>query len=96
MIHDVVAGVYEGGYKIALTFDDGKSGTVDFSKYLESVGVFERFKNIEFFKNFAINHELGVITWGDAIDIAPETLYAEATGSSLPDWMQSEEEVQGR
>jgi len=26
------------------------------------------------------------------MDIAPETLYAEATGGSLPDWMDSEED----
>lgn len=88
MIHDVVSAVYEGGYNIELTFDDGKRGTVDFAKYLETDGVFERFKNIEFFKNFTVNQELGVITWEDEIDIAPETLYSEATGSSLPKWMQ--------
>jgi hypothetical protein len=38
-----------------------------------------------------INEELGVLTWGDEIDIAPETLYAEATQSPLPDWVDSDQ-----
>jgi len=71
-----------------VTFDDGKEGVVDFSKYLDKGGVFSRFKDINFFRNFKINQELGVLTWQDGIDVAPETLYAEATGTSLPNWME--------
>ena len=42
---------------------------------------------MEFFKDFRINEELGVLTWRDELDIAPETLYAVATSSPLLDWM---------
>ena len=88
MLKDVVSVDYKGGYKVEVTFEDGATGIVDFSKYLNKGGVFEKFKDIEFFKNFSINKELGVLTWGDGeVDIAPETLYAEATNSTLPDWM---------
>ena len=89
MMHDVVAASYKGGYKIEVTFDDGNGGVVDFSSYLDRGGVFDRFKDIIFFKNFKINQDLGVLTWQDEIDIAPETLYAEATRTSLPNWMKS-------
>ena len=88
MIHDVVSASYKGEYRIEVTFDDGKRGVVDFSKYLDKGGVFARFKDIRFFKNFNINEELGVLTWQDEIDVAPETLYAEATRTPLPDWME--------
>ncbi len=88
MIHDAVSAVYKGGYKIEFTFDDGRGGTVDFSRYLRNGGVFERFKDIDFFRRFRINEELGVISWQDEIDIAPETLYSEATGSPLPEWTE--------
>ncbi|MDZ7761735.1 MAG: DUF2442 domain-containing protein [Desulfovermiculus sp.] len=88
MLKDVVFAVYKGGYKIEVTFDDGVTGIVDFSRYLNQGGVFEKFNDIEFFKNFSINKELGVLTWGDEeVDIAPETLYAEATNTPLPEWM---------
>jgi hypothetical protein len=89
MIPDIISGKYINGYKIELAFDDGKKGIVDFSKYLKMGGVFERFKNIDFFKNFSINEELGIITWQNELDVAPETLYSEATGTSLPSWVQN-------
>jgi len=89
MVPDVVAAVYKGGYQIELEFDDGKRGIVDFSRYLAKGGVFERFKDIEFFRGFSVNDQLGTLTWGNEVDVAPETLYAEATGSGLPSWMES-------
>ena len=89
MIHDVVAASYKGGYRIEVTFDDGNGGVVDFSSCLDRGGVFDRFKDIILFKNFKINQDLGVLTWQDEVDIAAETLYAEATRTSLPNWMES-------
>ena len=91
MIHDVVSAVYRGRYKIEVTFEDGKKGIIDFARYIKGGGVFERFKDMDFFQSFTINHELGILTWQDKIDIAPETLYAEATGTPLPDWTQKKE-----
>ena len=93
MIHDIIDAEYKGDYLIELFFDDGKRGIVDFSKYLKRGGVFRKFKNIEYFRAFQINKELGVLTWADELDIAPETLYAEATGTRLPSWMGEQEEM---
>ena len=91
MIHDVVSAAYQGSYRIEITFDDGERGIVDFAPYLSRGGVFKRFRDLTFFREFIVNEELGTLTWGDEIDIAPETLYAEATGAPLPDWMTKEE-----
>jgi len=93
MIHDVVSAVYKGGYRIEIEFDDGKRGVVDFSKYLARGGVFERFRDPAFFRNFQVNDELGVLTWGNEIDVAPETLYADATGLGLPPWVEPDTAV---
>jgi Protein of unknown function (DUF2442) len=95
MIQDVVSASYKGGYKIEVSFDDGKRGVVDFSRYLDRGGVFDRFKDINFFRNFRVNEELGVLTWQDVIDVAPETLYAEATKTPLPDWMKKKRKASG-
>jgi hypothetical protein len=54
-------------------------------------GVFKRFRDLTFFREFRVNEELGTLTWSDESDIAPETLYAAATGAPLPDWMTKEE-----
>lgn len=90
MIHDVVSASYKGAYQIEVVFDDGRRGTVDFSAYAKRGGVFARFRDMDFFRDFKINEELGVLTWGEDLDIAPETLYAEATGDPLPGWMREE------
>ena len=66
------------------------AGVVDFAPYLQRGGVFSRFRDIAFFREFRVNPELGVLTWQNEIDIAPEMLYAQATGSPLPDWMTPE------
>jgi hypothetical protein len=94
MIHDLISASYKGEYKIEVRFDDGNSGIVDFAIYLEKGGVFEYFKDINFFKQFRVNEELGVLTWQEKIDIAPETLYAEATKTPLPNWMESMQKPQ--
>ena len=91
MLHDVVSATYKGDYRIELTFDNGERGVVDFSPYLQREGVFKRFRDISFFREFRVDPELGTLTWSGEIDVAPETLYAQATGSPLPDWMTPEE-----
>lgn len=91
MAPDVVSATYKGKYKIEITFKDGKKGIVDFSKYLDKGGVFSRFRDINFFKSFKVNSELGVLSWEDEVDVAPETLYSEATGMSLPNWTKEDE-----
>jgi len=88
MIHDVISATYKGGYCIEIEFDDGKQGIIDFSTYLKKGGIFHRFNDLEFFKAFSVNEELGTLTWGEEIDIAPETLYANATGLGFPAWMK--------
>ncbi len=52
MIPDVTHAKYLNGYKLEITLENGKSGIVDFSRYLKRGGVFERFRDIEFFKDF--------------------------------------------
>jgi hypothetical protein len=95
MLCDVTSAVYRGDYRIEIHFEDGAAGIVDFTKYLARGGVFERFKSVEFFRSFAVNPELGSLTWSGEIDIAPETLYAEATGV-LPSWAASAERATNR
>ena len=40
-MQDVISAVYMGDYRIEVTFEDGKKGIIDFSKYLKRGGVFE-------------------------------------------------------
>lgn len=81
-VFDVKKATYLGGYKIKIVFGDRRSGIINFEKYPKRKGVFEKFNDIEFFKKFYVNTELGVLSWPDDIDIAPERLYELAIGSS--------------
>jgi len=55
MTQDVVDARYINDYRIELFFEDGEKGIVDFCKYIEKGGVFEKLRNLEYFKNFSVN-----------------------------------------
>ena len=75
----VTSAKYDGGYRLLLTFNDGTSGSVDFSRWLEGP-VFEPLKDIVYFQRFFLDG--GTVGWPNGADIAPETLYEEAKKSA--------------
>jgi hypothetical protein len=93
MYYDVLEARYIEEYKLELVFENGKKGVVDLSGYPQKGGVFSRLADIEYFKQFLVNKEIGTLCWPDGLDIAPETLYHEATGEPLPAWMRPEKAV---
>jgi hypothetical protein len=89
MYHDVVSVKCLDDFRLELTFDDGKSGVLDCKPIIAKGGVFSALRNPQVFKKAQVNKELGVVTWDDDVDIAPETAYSLATGSPLPEWIQA-------
>jgi hypothetical protein len=83
MILDVVSARHIRDYELELEFENGTKGIVDFSQYCSRGGVFDKFNDMDYFKNFKIDRELGVITWENGVDIAPETLYSMAVGKAI-------------
>ena len=81
MYFDVTEATYSGKYQLDIRFADGSSGKVDFAKYLEEGTVLSKLKDLAVFKNFGVKY--GTIVWGEDLDIAPETLYLEATGREV-------------
>ena len=69
---------YRGGYSIQVTFNDGKSGAIDFLRWLEGP-IFEPLKDPEYFQRFFVDG--GTVSWPNGADIAPETLYEEVRSS---------------
>ena len=76
---NVVSATYVDGYRLDVTFADGKSGIVDLERIIRKVRLFRRLTDVAVFKRFRINPDFGVLCWGDDLDIAPETLYEQAT-----------------
>ena len=93
MYYDVLEARHIEGYKLELAFENGKKGIIDLKEYKNKGGVFSRFSDIEYFKQFYVNKEIGTLCWPDGLDIAPETLYYKATGEPLPAWMRPEKAI---
>ena len=72
---DVIDAKYIDGYWIYLCFENGVDGILDLEEYRNRRGLFSKFKDMNYFKNFHINKDIGTICWSDDLDIAPETLY---------------------
>jgi len=72
-LNDVTKIRYKHGYCYHIVFDDGTSGDVDFSEYLDKGPVFAPLQDLNFFQQARI--EGGTISWPNGADIAPESLY---------------------
>ena len=90
MYYDVIELKYIEGYILEIIFENGVKGKVDLKHYITKGGIYSRFADLEYFKQVSINRELGVLCWPEGVDIAPETLYSQATGEPLPSWMQTD------
>lgn len=65
-------------YKIRVKFADGVEGVVSL-EHLVGKGVFKAWEDYEYFKKVRIDPESRALSWGDDIDICPDTLYFEIT-----------------
>jgi hypothetical protein len=96
MYWDITSAEYEMDYQIRVRFRDGKSGVVDLKPLVDKGGVFTALRDIEAFKAFSIDTEWHVLSWEDGrIDVAPETVYEEATGERVLSRVAEEHEAYG-
>jgi hypothetical protein len=72
------------GYRVELTFSDGVRGVVDLAnRIVGRGGVFAPLESPDFFRQLAIDAELGTIVCPNGADICPDLLYAWATGQPV-------------
>jgi hypothetical protein len=82
MYFDVTDAECLDDYRVRLWFEDGSVGVADLSDYPNEGNVFARFLDNTYFRAFRV--EYGALVWGNGeLDIAPEELYARATGKPV-------------
>ena len=81
MYWDIVSATYLGEFRIELKFKDGKEGVIDLADHL-SGPIFEPLKDRGAFASFTVHPELGILTWPNGADLAPEFVYDLATGGT--------------
>ena len=66
---------HDQDYKIDISFNDGKSGTIDLYKFIfqDKRPIFEALKDKDCFQNFSV--DMDTIVWPNGADLAPEFLY---------------------
>jgi len=70
----ILEATYVRDFIIHLRFSDGTTGDVDLKDELEGV-IFDPLKDIFYFKQFDLNHDIHTITWPNGADFAPEFLH---------------------
>ncbi len=63
----------EDDYILLIDFIDGSRKRFDMKPIIARGGVFERLKNVAFFKKAHVDRD--TVAWDDVLDIAPESLY---------------------
>jgi hypothetical protein len=70
----VVDATYLDGYRLRVEFDDGTIKVVDLYCHLDGP-IFEPLRDLTYFKNFQVNHDIDTVAWENGADFAPEFLY---------------------
>lgn len=72
-------------YILELEFADGRRAQMDFKDRIAGRGgVFAPLQDVEFFRQVRVDTEAGTICWPNEVDLDPDALYSEATGTPLP------------
>ena len=77
MLANVVEAKYIDGYRIEVTFSNGRQGIADLTEALRGP-VFENLTEQSKFRSFVVDKELDTIVWDNGADMAPEYIYFQA------------------
>jgi len=67
------------GYRLRLTFTNGKIGEVDLrDSIVGRGGVKKPLEDLDYFAQVRVDHEAGTIVWPNGVDLDPDVLYEKA------------------
>ena len=72
-------------YVLRLSFVDGTEADLDLEdRVLGRGGVFAPLADVAYFGRVSVDPEARTLVWPNGLDLDPDVLYAEATGTPLP------------
>ena len=72
-------------YVLHLMFANGEGADLDLAeRVLGRGGVFTPLEEVSFFAQVAVDPEVHTLVWPNGVDLDPDVLYSEATGTPLP------------
>jgi hypothetical protein len=72
------------GHRLEVTFADGVQAELDFAdRIVGRGGVFEPLEDVAFFRKVRVDPEAGTLVWPNDVDLDPDVLYSEATGTPI-------------
>jgi len=83
MLKDIVEVRPLGGHRLYLRFEDGVAGELDLAGRLRFEGVFAPLKDPAVFAQVRVHPELGTVVWPNDVDLDPDALYAELSGTPI-------------
>lgn len=81
-----IVGVYHvREYILHLTFSNGEEAELDMeARVVGRGGVFEPMEDVGYFAQVTVDPEAHTLVWPNGVDLDPDVLYSEATGTPLP------------
>lgn len=71
-------------YRLELIFAGGVRAELDFEdRIVGRGGVFAPLEDVGFFKQVWVDPEAGTLVWPNDVDLDPDVLYSEATGTPI-------------
>ena len=72
-------------YVLHLTFANSEKAVLDMvARVIGRGGVFEPLEDISYFAQVAVDPEVHTLVWPNGLNLDPDVLYSEATGTPLP------------
>ena len=72
-------------YQLEMVFTNGTRAKLDFRhRIVGRGGVFTPLEDVDFFRRVRVDPEAGTLVWPNDVDLDPDVLYSEATGTPLP------------
>lgn len=84
MFADVTEAKAVGDHLLSLRFADGRAGTIDLAEVVPFRGVLAPLADPAFFALVRVDPEAGTVAWPNGVDLDPDVLYSQITGTPLP------------